>query len=304
LLTASDDGEIYKWDPATGKSLGSMYMKAPSVGIGTSYVTGPVTLSPDGTRALSGEGFGGSGVYDTATGSQLFALPGYGGNTRAGFTPDGTRIIQALTSFDPNKAPSRVLVWDVATTRKLGEVALPGVAYPAAAVSPDGKSLITAGLKQKADGKLGDFLVTGWELATGKKLGEYKEPGGYETIYLVAAGDNKSVVATSPKFDGKLMVVDFVAGTRARDFDLERSRPVAAPAVSPDGKLVAIPLAPDFGPRGTATVAICDIETGKVKKKVSGVSGMPTLVLFSADGKTLVTGSQDTTVLLWDISGM
>lgn len=303
ILTSSDDGAVFRWDAATGKQLETTFMKSPFGGITPNYVTSPVSLSSDGTRVLAGEGFGGMGIYDMATGSQLFALPTYDRNSRCLFTPDGTKIVQVLNSFDLKKNPARVLVWDVATTRKLGEVTLPGIGYPAAAVTPDGKSLITAGIKQDDSGKTGGYLVTGWDLATGKKLGEYSEPGGFATVYAVAAGDNKSVVVTSQKGDGKLIVVDFTSGKRLREFDVERGRPVAAPVVSPDGKTVAIPLGPDFRPGSLASVVLCDIETGKVWKRLAGVSGQLSMVTFSPDGKTLITGSNDTTLLVWEIAG-
>ncbi|HVL13515.1 MAG TPA: hypothetical protein VM529_13190, partial [Gemmata sp.] len=76
-----------------------------------------------------------------------------------------------------------------------------------------------------------------------------------------------------------------------------------APAVSPDGKLVAVATTPGFGPTPTYSVFVFEIATGAAKKKLDGLTGTPTVLGFSPDGKTLIVGSADTTALVWDVGG-
>ena len=49
------------------------------------------------------------------------------------------------------------------------------------------------------------------------------------------------------------------------------------------------------------TVEFWDVATGTLKKSLTGHSKSVTAVAFSPDGKTLVSGSDDMTVKLWNV---
>jgi WD40 repeat protein len=303
IYTGGEDGVIMRWNPANGQELGPIALKVPSTGFGGTGFGNAATLSPDGTRALVTDiGGGGLALYDLPGGAQQFVLPGdFNRDNRGTFTADGSKVVQVMGSYDVKKNPARVAVWDVAAAKKLGEVELPGVGYAAAALTPDGKTLVTAGTRQDEKGGNATFVVTGWELAGGKKLGEFTEPGGFGAAYVAAAGDNKSAVVATPK--GPVAVIDVTTGKRTRDLKIERGeQPAAAPAVSPDGRTVAIVVRGGFGPDAAGTLLLIDIEGNTVKKTLKGVSGNPSVVVWSPDGKTVITGSYDTTALVWDVS--
>jgi WD40 repeat protein len=300
ILTAASDGVLIKWDPSTGKELGTMRLQNPSLGYGSpSFVNAPVRLAPNGQTALAQDGSGGQGVYDVATGLQRFVLPG--DNNRqvsATLSPAGDRVIQVMTTYDPKKTPARVAAWDLPTARKLGSVDLPEMASVSGAISPDGKTLMTATRKYSEKG-LGDFVVAGWDLATGKKLGEYTEEAAYGTTYITAA-DNTSAIVTTTK--GKLLHIDVTTGKVTKAFETGGKAPIADPVLSPDTKLLAVAFQPGFGAGATATVLILDTETGKVKQTLEGPTTNPYLVSFSADGKQLFVSAADTTVLVYDLA--
>lgn len=299
ILTSSTDGTVIRWDAATGKELGTLPLRSPQGGYGSGTVTSTVFLSPDGTRALANDGSG-LAVFDLPAGSQQFVIPtDYNRDNRGAFTPDGAKVVQVISSYDAKKNPSRVVVWDVAAAKKLGEVDLPGLTQVNAALSPDGKTLVTAGSRPEEKGE-SEFVVTGWDLATGKKRGEYKEEGGYGTPAVVATADNKTAVALSPK-NGPI-VVDFVAGSKVRALDLGGKQAGGFLAVSTDGKQVAVATRQGFGANAGAPVVVFEADSGKVKKTISGGTGNLNALVFSPDGKLLVTGFYDTTALVWDIS--
>lgn len=304
VVTASSDGVVIRWDAATGKELGTVALKIPAGGFGSQVVVGSVSFSTDGTKALATEtSNGGIAVYDVPAGTQQFVIPGdLNRENRGSFSGDGTKVVQLMTSYDAKKNPARVAVWDVVAARKLGEVELPGWNQVAASLSPDGKTLVTAGVKpaEKGDGP-GEFLAVGWEVATGKKVGEFAEPGGFGQVAVATLGDNKSAVVTSPK--GGPVVIDYTTGAKVRDIDLGGGRVGIAPVVGPDGKTVAIPLGQSYGAVQTSSVLLVDSDTGKVTKTLSGVSGTASVAAFAPDGRSLLTGSYDTTVLVWDIAG-
>ncbi len=299
IFTSSVDGLILRWDPVKGKELGSLPLKNPEGGYGPGLVSGMVVLTPDGTRALASEG-NGIAIYDLPSGTQQYVIPGdLNRENRGSFSSDGSKVVQLMTSYDAKKNPARVALWDVAGAKKLGEFELPELVQVNATLSPDGKTIVTAGIKAVERGE-GDFVVAGWEVGTGKKRGEFTEPGGYGSMSVAATGDNKTAVVMSPK-SGPI-VVDFVSGAKVRDLDLGGKPPGGSLAVSPDGKLAAVSLRPSFGATPTSTLLVIDIETGKVKKTLTGISGNQITAVFSPDSKTLITGSSDTTALVWDVA--
>ena len=187
VLTAGQDGQILRWDPATGKELGSIVLKTPGIAPGAGLM--PTATFRTTARGRSRTMAAAWRSTTCPAGTQAFVIPGDNNRDNRGtFSPDGTRIVQVMTSYDAKKNPAKVAVWDVAAAKRLGEVELPGVGFPSAVVSPDGKTLITAGTTQDDKGGNPQLTVTGWELATGKKLGEYSEAGGFGATSIAAAG--------------------------------------------------------------------------------------------------------------------
>lgn len=70
----------------------------------------------------------------------------------------------------------------------------------------------------------------------------------------------------------------------------------AIPHFSPDGKRLVL-----THRDSPARAVVYDWQTGKVSHTLDGHSADVTAFAFSKDGKTLATGSADTTVLLWDL---
>jgi WD40 repeat protein len=63
-------------------------------------------------------------------------------------------------------------------------------------------------------------------------------------------------------------------------------------ALSPDGKSL---VTPGESPR------LWEVATGKVRAQIKGHADLVWAAAFSPDGRLLATGSQDTTVLIWDL---
>jgi len=77
---------------------------------------------------------------------------------------------------------------------------------------------------------------------------------------------------------------------------------VGAMAISPDGRFLAIGYGRAQTPSEDCFVCLWEIATGKVAWQRRGHRSRITSVAFAPDGKTLATGSTDTTILLWDLT--
>jgi WD40 repeat protein len=307
VLTAGQDGRVVRWEAATGKVLGAVELRpgrSPAGGFGGGRPA--FKLSPDGARALSA-GFP-AAVLDVATGAEEFALPRGPAarySTSTALSADGTKAVVVLAPTDRGK-PAACAVWDLAGRRKLAEVELP--ASPgytsAAAVSPSGKRLVTAGFAQDpAGGGAGQMLVVaGWDLETGKKLGQTEDVTVRPPVSVAAAGDEFAVVAS---YGGRLRVFDYSRGRGGDELEPENKAagvwPFGPPVFAPDGKRFAVAGAEP----GSVSfpVKVYDWPSGRLAHTFAGHRAPVGALAFSPDGKTLATGAQDGTALLWDVAG-
>jgi len=181
-----------------------------------------------------------------------------------GVSRDGTRLVSG-------DAASNVIVWDANTHKQVAKWA--GHSWNwvvAASLSPDGKTALVSENRYKRD----DFDVP----APGLKL--WDATTGKETLDLMKVQFPK-FNTNDRTYGGSQVWRKFVAAG------------LIATAFSPDGKLVA---AGQGGETDTGIVHLLDATTGKLVRDVSAHKEGVTDLLFSPDGKHLITAGRDTTV--------
>jgi RNA polymerase sigma factor (sigma-70 family) len=281
VVTAGGDETVRCWDPATGREL--RRRTVPDEGSPTARVLsgGKCYLTTGRDKVFR--------IHDLETGKEHATFRSQD-LYRWALSPDR----KTFASAGPGKA---VQLTDTGTGQPrhtLADVDAAGMAFTA-----DGLRLVTWSPQK---------TVTVWDVATGKMLRQFGAPAPDDGP-LAANGPLPYTAALSP--DGKLIalgfqavsaghqvlpVVETTSGKEACHF------PVAEDGVmrlefSPDGKSLAW-----CGWRD-GTVYLGEVATGGVRRRFVGHRGNVSSLAFSADGKTLVSGSEDTTAIVWDLTG-
>jgi WD40 repeat protein len=228
---------------------------------------------------------------------ELRTLIGPGGKvTMIAVAPDGRTVV---TGSDDRTAR----LWDLDSGRLLAALDhdAPLVALRFA---PDGRRLVTfssgyadlEGGVWSTDDRMpprGVPTVRVWDAATGRRLAEWSEAVGGQTVFrLNPAGamdlsrDGQRLVVTSGGFPGHPpRIIDLARGKVHAELN-GHDGPVYSVALSPDGRRVATASA-------DRTVRIWDAKTGTERHRLAGRRCDVWFVAFSPDGRRLLTlGSQ------------
>jgi WD40 repeat protein len=270
-------------------------------------------------------------VWDAATGRELRRLKGHTADvTSVGLSPDGL--------LESTGADKTVRTWDPVTGKRVRRTDSPANGWDHAR-SPDGKIIVAVDAKARPNQSTLRLI----EAATGKERGSQKTEhhwfgsaftrdgktlvawSGDQTIHLLnpqtgaerkqypidAGGlgtNNKTYLSYSVRLsnDGKLLacgsqrntlvVVETETGKVL--FHLKGLPDgVSAIAFSPDDRMLA------WGGWRVPTIHLLEVTTGKERHHFVGTTGRVLTLAFSPDGKKLLSGSEDTTVTVWDMTG-
>jgi RNA polymerase sigma factor (sigma-70 family) len=303
LATCAARDSVRLWDLGQNKEVKKLALTAQ---------TSCVALAPDGQIAYVAQGST-IEVWEIASGKRLREF-------KAGDAPLGTLTLapDGKTLATRTVDSGRIQLWEAASGKTLHglEDELPpapdavvakltertGVTTGEIVFSPDGRYLAAADFNRR---------LCLWDRATGTRLWDNALPAGKVVQRFAFAADGRTLAALHP--DGTVSLVETTTGNvRAT---VGRARPPVAgrnntfvvagmPQPFDDG-----PQALAFSPNGRylaisqAEPAVClwDLLTAKEVEQMTGHQGGITELVFSADGKRLISGSVDTTTMVWDL---
>lgn len=301
-VTRGADRALHTWDLATGKSLQRTALPSD---------TTVFTFAPDGRTAALGAPEGVLRLWDVAAGKEIRQWKtGSTGFADLAFTPDGKAL--AARGFD------RVVhFYDSATGQTLRSLsaALPsdaaegndvtraffGSAVTNMRFSADGAVLALVPPEESLQRRLNGggrprpATLRLLDVATGKIFATGAEqPSGMTA--LAFAPDGRTLATAQG--DGSLLVWEAQTGqVRLR---IQRPTPGTtwtALAYAPESRALAA-----GGPQGT--IHFFDTVTGRTLGTLAGHQGGVQSLAFHAAGDRLLSGSADTSALLWDVKGL
>jgi RNA polymerase sigma factor (sigma-70 family) len=299
-------------------------------------------VSPDGkTYATTGAADPFIRLWDAQSGKEIGKFAGFErGGMRLAFTPDGAKLFASNSS--PNRddvvcfwdiatgaegrriAESMVAmsddrsllatrakdefinVWDTATGRQLGKWPAKDVQPLAMSFSPNGRSSYEFLQDSSVDAKGNrrektERRVVLREIATGKIVRQFT---GHrfedDRIYGVAFSPDGRLVAFSGQ-NSPVALYDMESGQQVKlltGATKDRVAPTfASLTFSPDSRMLA------GGEWNHGTVYLWELATGQEFQQFAGHKGRVFSMTFSPDGALLLSGNEDATGLIWDVTG-
>jgi hypothetical protein len=158
-----------------------------------------------------------------------------------------------------------------------------------ATFTPDGRTIVVWS---------GDRIIRLLDAATGTLQKQYsiadaKDGFAYTVVLspdgrLLGYGNQRRTLIVQEAATGKLL---------HRLTDLPDPLGASAIAFAPDGKSLA------WGGWADPTVHLIEVATGRERHRFAGQAGRVGALAFSADGTRLVSGNEDTTAVVWDLTG-
>ncbi len=270
VVSGSADGTLRVWDIVSGRSLTTIR--------NTNLVAWTLATSPDGTRIAAGCKDGVIREFAANDGRLLRELQGHTGYVRSvqyfkdglvSSADDGSIRFWNSTGVELQ----RVIEGDLAARdgHRGGVLSV--------AVSPDGDALLSGGR---------DGTMRLWRVRDGKQVAVFDQHRGW--VEAVAfAGDNHRAVSASR--DGVLRLWNLE--TKKLLAEINVGGAVTAMACSVDGSRAHVSL--------SGNVACWDLVNAKQIAALKGHNGAVTSLTLAKDGKRLVSASQDTTLLVWQV---
>ncbi len=304
-LAVSSGYEIYFWDVPTGELQKTI--------TGYADVVSTVIYSPNEETLVSLDDI--LRIWDLGTQKLLKTLSLESSIRRIAYSPDGETL--ACGTYDKT-----IVLWNVSEWKKRSVLEGHTNGISSVVFSPDGQVLASGSWNGR---------IRLWNPHTGEHLKTFKKHAS--SVSTVLFSPNGQILA-STEDDTTIRFWNVATGELLRTIETETNdvysidfSPDSTTLVTADdtgqikfwdvttGKQKIMPHSKVKGyyvvlsPDGTilasvdiGNISLWDVATGKLLKTLTGHIGDINSIVFSSDGKTLASGSRDSTVILWDLT--
>ncbi len=266
VISGSTDETVRGWNILDGAS--AVTLEGANLG---AYA---LAVAADGSRAAAGCKDGVIREYALPAGTLIRELKGHLGYIRClAYTPDGQSLLSGA-------GDGRIHVWDMERDEPVRTMKehLGGVL--ALGVSTDGTRLLSGGR---------DTTVRLWDLATGELLQTCRGHRGWvQAVGFV--GD--ATRAASVGRDGRMLLWNLQTGEQA--VEMQPGGRLSALAVTADGASL-------FAGGSDGLITRWDVATGEKTSQLPGHRGAVTGLALCDNDTRLVSASEDTSLLVWDV---
>lgn len=249
---------------------------------GHGYLVMSVVFTPDGRRALVGDGKGQLWLWDLESGQEIHHWQGHTEwVSSVAISRDGEYAVSGSKD-------ETIRLWDLGTYRELRKFQVGEVSR--VALAPDGRH---AALVSRPSGSdyADDCKLAMLALDTGQEVHRYPDHGlSYKDVVFTPDGS----LLFSGSRDKTVRVWEVASGKEV--FCHPAGAEVTSVSCSPDGRQLL------YGTYGTNLICLLDVESRREIQHCKGHTGSVSAVVFSPDGRYALSGSWDHTARLWDLN--
>jgi WD40 repeat protein len=269
VATASLDGLVKLWDPASGRELKTLEGHQGSVS--------GVALAPDGSGLASVGRDRTLRLWDPGNGKLLHSVQAHDNIVLAvAFSPDGRQVL--TSGLD-----RQVKWWDPAKATLLGQLEEQTAPARALALSREGDRLAVG---------TEDGLIRLYQFPQGKRLGQLQ---GHRNAVLGLAFSPDGQRLASAGQDGTVRLWDPARGAEVQQLGASQW-PATAVAYAPDGRTIA-------SSSRDGQVQLWTTAGGQAASPLRGHAGEVNALAFAADTGMLVSAGADRSARVWAASG-
>jgi len=229
-------------------------------------------------------------LVEPGTGALRQKLPDMPGKVEAVFTVDSRYLITVNSS---KKRPAEIRFWNPQTAQLAGQIdnAAELAGLTTIALSPDGRYLVTGHGDPANPAAADKAKIKVWDLATQKIVGQF--PAAHRSAITRLAFSRKGVLMASGDMAGNVCLWDFASRRLLPKQLPSQGRPITHIAFDRLGERLAV--AAD-----EKCVRVWHIDTARPLAEMDLALGVPNVVGYTQDGKSLAAATSAGGLFVWD----